>query len=208
MAKPTIGQTFRRTAALRGVHIELPQWLVLVFRALAHFWSHNGPGMAATVAFFGFLSLVPLVLLLLAFLANVIGSTVSARDVHHLFQSVVPGLSQQQFLQAYWHPIRHSRVTTTVLGVASLLLGTLGLHDSVDWAVNHLWQSDQKRPFWLMKLRGLAVILWVIVFALFSLWLSWLLAEVSGLPRGRGQPDSGTPDHRPAADRRLECGQR
>lgn len=150
-------------------------------RAVALCWRENVLGMAAMIAFFGFLSLIPLVLLLLAFAGDFTAGHVSTTDVRHLFQSVVPGLTQRQFQDAYWLPIHRSRVATRILGVVSLLLGSLGLHDSLDWAVNRLWKSDRGRSFWVMKLRGLAVILWVIAFATFSLVLTWLLAEVAGL---------------------------
>ncbi|MBV9278917.1 MAG: YihY/virulence factor BrkB family protein, partial [Chloroflexi bacterium] len=66
--------------------------------------------------------------------------------------------------------------TTRILGVISLLIGTTGLHDAVDWSVNRIWGATATRPFWLAKLRGLAVIVWVIVFAVSSLWLTWLSA--------------------------------
>jgi membrane protein len=159
----------------------MPGWATYPARAVALFLVHNGPGMAATVAFFGFLSLVPLVLLLLAFLGGAFGGLITPHEAQTLFRNAVPGLSRVQFQQAYWEPIRHSKTTTTVLGAASLFLGTLGLHDAVDWAVNRLWEAPQTRPFWLMKLRGLAVIVWVIAFALFSIWLTWLVTVVAGV---------------------------
>jgi membrane protein len=75
-------------------------------------------------------------------------------------------------------------VTTTVLGVVSLLLGTLGLHDSVDWAVNRIWRSPRNRSFLIAKLRGLAVIVWALAFTLLSLWIAWLWAIVFGMVHG------------------------
>jgi membrane protein len=149
-----------------------PGWLVDLGRAAALFWRDNGPGMAGTIAFFGFLSVIPLVLLFFAVAGIVLNGRVSDSDIRHLFHSVTPGLSQQQFLRTYWHPIQHSKVANTILGVVSLLLGTLGLHDSVDWAVNRLWQSTTSRTFWIGKIRGVAVILWVTVFAVLSLLLT------------------------------------
>jgi membrane protein len=134
--------------------------------------------MAGMVAFFGFLSAVPLLLLLLAFVGNILGGAVSAHQIRDLFQSVVPGLTQKEFLQTYWDPVRHSRVATTALGVLSLLFGALGLHDSVDWALNRIWRSTKRRSFWVGKMRGLGVILWVTAFAVLSLGLTslWALA--------------------------------
>ncbi len=147
-------------------------WLVDFGRAGALFWRDNAPGMAGTIAFFGFLSVIPLVLLFFALSGSVLNGRVSDSEIQHLFHNVTPGLSQQQFLRTYWHPIEHSRVANTILGVVSLLLGTLGLHDSVDWAVNHLWRSPRSRSFWIAKLRGIAVVIWVTVFAVLSLVLT------------------------------------
>jgi membrane protein len=147
-------------------------WLVDFGRAAGLFWRDNAPGMAGTIAFFGFLSVIPLVLLFFALAGSVLNGRVSDTEIRHLFHNVTPGLSQQQFLITYWHPIQHSRVANTILGVVSLLLGTLGLHDSVDWAVNHLWRSPRSRGFWIAKLRGVAVVIWVTVFAVLSLVLT------------------------------------
>jgi membrane protein len=159
-----------RDSAFGG--LQPPVWLVDFGRAAALFWRDNAPGMAGTIAFFGFLSVIPLVLLFFALAGSVLNGRVSDADIRHLFHNVTPGLSQQQFLLTYWHPIKHSRVATTVLGVVSLLLGTLGLHDSVDWAVNRLWRSPRSRGFWIAKLRGVAVVVWVTVFAVLSLVLT------------------------------------
>jgi membrane protein len=148
------------------------------------FWKDNAMGMAGMIAFFGFLAVIPMALLLLAFVGNVLGGVISAHDVQRLFHGVMPGLSKQQFLDTYWTPIRHSHATTTVLGVITLLLGSLGLHDSVDWAVNKLWHAPGGHPFWLSKARGVAVILWVTLFLLLSIGLSGLaalLASVTGV---------------------------
>ena len=138
------------------------------------FWRDNVPGMAGMIAFFGFLAVIPLALLFLALVGSVLGSLISVHDIRHLFHAVMPGLNQKQFLDSYWKPIRDTRETTTVLGVLSLLFGTLGLHDSVDWAVNRLWRSPGTRAFWVAKIRGAAIILWVTLFVFLSLALSAL----------------------------------
>jgi membrane protein len=142
--------------------------------------------MAGMIAFFGFLSAIPLLLLLLAFVGNVLGGMISARDVRDLFQSVVPGLTQREFLHTYWDPVRQSRVATTILGVVTLLLGAMGLHDSVDWALNRIWRTTERRSFWVGKLRGLGVILWVTAFAVLSLGLTSLWALALDLARTPG----------------------
>lgn len=150
------------------------------FDALVGFWRDNAMGMAGMIAFFAFLSMVPLLILLLAFIGEFSEGHISPHAIQSLFHSVMPGLSQHDFLHSYWDPVRHSKVATRILGVGSLLAGTLGLHDAVDWAVNRIWQSASHRSFWVSKLRGLGVIVWVIVFSTLSLALGWLLAVVLG----------------------------
>lgn len=147
-------------------------------QAAVAFWRDNALGMAAMIAFYAFLSLIPLVLLALAFFGGVLSSVVAAQDVRHLFEQVMPGLTKEQFVDTYWNPVHHSKVATTILGAISLLLGTTGLHDSIDWAVNRIWRSPEGRPFWISKVRGLAIVLWVIAFALLSLGLAWVWAIV------------------------------
>jgi membrane protein len=144
------------------------------------FSRNNAMGMAGMIAFFGFLSLIPLVLLLLAITGSILAGVVAPKDIERIFHSIIPGLTRHQFLSTYWDPVRHSSVATTILGVVSLLLGTLGLHDSVDWAVNRIWHSTKTRPFWIGKLRGLAVVVWAVGFGLFSLWLAWLWSVLLG----------------------------
>src|SRR3954447_23161740 len=146
-----------------------PRWVADLPHSMSLFLRHNGIGMAATIAFFGFLSVVPMVLLLLAFVGNVLAGAISDADVRRLFHGVMPGLSQHQFLKTYWYPVRQSHTATTILGVVSLILGTLGLHDAVDWAVNRIWEAPLKRSFWAAKARGLGVMVWVTVFAVLSL---------------------------------------
>lgn len=137
-------------------------------------------GMAGMIAFFAFLSLVPLLILLLAFAGDFSAGRVSPNQIQSLFHNVMPGLSRHEFLHTYWDPVRHSRVATRILGVVTLLAGSMGLHDAIDWAVNRIWESPRHRSFWLTKLRGLAVILWVIIFSISSLGVGWLWAVVLG----------------------------
>jgi membrane protein len=180
MAERVIAQPRRRAALPRpGSWLT---WLLDFVEAAKLSWRDNVPGMAATIAFFAFLSMVPLLILLLAFMGDILRGTIPAREIRGLFHTVMPGLSDHAFLTTYWYPVQHSQMATKVVGVLSLLLGTMGLHDAVDWGVNRLWQSTNGRPFWMGKARGAATIVWVIVFAVLSLWLTWLWAVLlSGL---------------------------
>ena len=182
MASPTAQRASRaETVSARTWRLPAFAPLEVLRSAAVAFWRDNAVGMAGMIAFFGFLSAIPLALILLAVLGNVLGGVVSPQQVRHLFSSVTPGLSQHDFLKMYWDPVRHSRVATTILGVVGLLLGTTGLHDSVDWAINRIWRSPETRPFWISKLRGLAVSVWGVAFVVVTLSLTWLWAQVLGL---------------------------
>jgi membrane protein len=177
----------RRSALDLEILPDLRVWWENIRDSAIAFVRDNCPGMAGMVAFFGFLSGIPLLLLLLAFVGNVLGGVISPHEIRDLFQSVVPGLTQKEFLQTYWDPVRQSKVATTVLGVVSLLFGALGLNDSVDWALNRIWRSSKRRSFWVAKMRGLGVILWVTAFAVLSLGLTslWALAlDLARAPSG------------------------
>lgn len=175
-----------KTAAARPRIVPLPglrvgQWLSDLGQAGASSWRDNALGMAGMIAFFGFLAVIPLVVLLLTFIGTVLGGIIPAHDVRTIFNLAVPGLSQKQFLTVYWNPVRHAKASTTILGILSMLLGTLGLHDSVDWAVNQIWRSAQPRRFWVAKVRGLAVTLWAMCYVVGSVVLTWVTAELLGL---------------------------
>lgn len=146
-------------------------WIDRARRSLVLFWRDNLMGMAGMIAFFGFLSVVPLLILLLALLGTIYGGSATDNDVRSLLHGVMPGLSTHQF-NSYWRPVRQSRATTTILGIASLFFGSLGLHDSIDWSVNRVWHAPRGHPFWIAKLRGVAIILWVALYAIFSLGLA------------------------------------
>jgi membrane protein len=179
MAKATRRDTLQAAPRLPALH-HAGRLRPLASAAIAA-WNDNVIGMSGMIAFFGFLALIPIALLLLAFAGDVMGSKLPSSEVQKLFHDAVPGLSQHQFLVTYWEPVRHSKVTTRVLGVVSLFFGTLGLHDSVDWAVNRIWQSERSRRFWVAKLRGLAVIVWVVAFVLLSVSLAGLWTVLLGL---------------------------
>jgi membrane protein len=180
MAERAMAQ--RQPEATVGPQGRTPHWLLDLVAAAKLSWRDNVPGMAATIAFFAFLSMIPLLILLLAFTGDILGGLVSTREIQQLFKTVMPGLSDHAFLTTYWYPVRHSQMATKIVGVLSLLFGTMGLHDAVDWGVNRVWQSTTNRPFWIGKARAVATIVWVIVFAVLSLWLAWVWAVVlSGL---------------------------
>lgn len=155
-----------------------PLWPLLLVEAVTSSWGDNVLSVAATVAFFAFLSMIPLLILLLTVMGDVLGGYVTTGQIRDLFRTVMPGLSDSTFLNTYWYPVKHSEVATRILGVVSLLFGTMGLHDAVDWAVNRAWKATAQRSFWVSKLRAALTIFWLIGFALLSLVLTWLWALV------------------------------
>lgn len=154
--------------------LTLALWRSDFLASVRIFWAENGLGMAGTIAFFGFLSLIPLVILLLAVMGDALLGHVSSQQVQQLVHNVLPGLTDRQFIHAYWDPVKHSHRATTVLGALSLVLGTLGLHDSVDWSVSRMWDRPKPRSFWLKKLRGALIVVWAAVLALLTLGLTWI----------------------------------
>lgn len=117
-------ETSRRSAIVLVSHTRSS--LSVLPDALVAFWRNNAMGMAGMIAFFGFLSLIPSILLLLDVLGHISVGPVSSYAIGRLFHDFVPGLSDKQFLDAYRRPVEHSRVATTVLGFVSLLFARWG----------------------------------------------------------------------------------
>jgi len=80
--KKGIARVSAQSETSKAVHrsrvlLLLALWRGDAIRTIKVFWRENGLGMAGTIAFFGFLSLVPLVILVLAFLGDILVGRVS-----------------------------------------------------------------------------------------------------------------------------------
>lgn len=127
---------------------------------LKEYSSDNGSLVAGAMSFYIFLSLVPLALLAIAIFAFVLGSTAQAQqriiDILGV-NSVGPGIGQM-VRQAI-----EDRGAATGLGVLAFLWSGISLIATLEGAMNHIWDVEQKRSYLSKRLIALAVLLMLIV---------------------------------------------
>jgi membrane protein len=119
----------------------------------------DGAGqLAALIAYYGFVSLFPLLLLLVTVLGFVLeGDPKDQTEVLHSALSQFPIIGDQ--LQSNIHSLKGS-VGSLAIGVVGLLLGGLGVVGATQNAFQQVWHIPRKRRpnFLTWRLRGIALL--------------------------------------------------
>jgi YihY family inner membrane protein len=134
------------------------RWLAIPVAVLRKFSNDQAGSLAALIAYYGFFSLFPLLLVLLTVLGFVLHGDPSAQaSVKHgvLAQFPIVGPQIQSNIQAL-----HGKAITLVIGIAGSLWGGLSVTSATQNAFNKVWAVPIKhRPgFVQTRLRGLAVL--------------------------------------------------
>ncbi len=103
-------------------------------RALHRFNHFRGTRLAATVTFYGFLSVFPLLILGFSVALRVVGSD-GVTQLEEFVELYVPGIASELRLQQ----VRSSAATLQVVGVATLLVTGLGWVDATRASVRAMW---------------------------------------------------------------------
>jgi YihY family inner membrane protein len=113
--------------------------------------------LAALIAYYGFVSLFPLLLVLVTVLGFVLeGNPTAQQNVLNSALEQFPIIGQQ--LQRNIHSVTGSPAALAI-GVVGLLLGGLGVVGASQNAMHHVWHIPRKRrpSFLTWRLRGLAL---------------------------------------------------
>lgn len=139
---------------------------------MAKFLRDRGPHLAAMVAYYALLSLVPflfLTLSLLAFIGHVGSSSYVIRELHHL----LPGQSVGD-LVATVHSIQRSAGTLGAIGLLGIVWASLGFYSALESAMNIVFDV-QNRAFFHQKWITFILVL----LSLLTLFVSLLLATTA-----------------------------
>jgi membrane protein len=114
-------------------------WTVLK-QTIAGWNEHEAPRMGAALAFYTILSLSPLVIVVIAIVATIVGS--SSAQTQLLAQ--VEGMMGAQSAEAVKQVIEHgqqssSGIIPSILGVVTLLFGASGVFGELRAALNKIW---------------------------------------------------------------------
>ena len=101
---------------------------------LAKYLRDRGPHLAAMVAYYALLSLVPFLFLMLSLL-GLLGPVSSGSYVIRELGHILPGQSATDLIQQV-HTIQHNAGTLGAIGVIGLAWGTLGFYSALESALN------------------------------------------------------------------------
>jgi YihY family inner membrane protein len=141
------------------------RWLAMPFAVIKKFSDDQAGSLAALMAYYGFFSLFPLLLVLVTVLAYVLhGDPGLQSSVKNgvLGQFPIVGPTIQKNITAL-----HGNVSSLIIGVAGALWGGLGVTNASQNAFNKVWAVPlRERPNFIQtRLRGLGVL--VLLGALF-----------------------------------------
>jgi YihY family inner membrane protein len=134
------------------------RWLAFGAAVIKKFGDDEAGSMAALIAYYGFVSLFPLLLVLVTVLGFVLeGDQKTQGEVLHSTLSQFPIIGNQ--LESNVHSLKGS-VGALTIGVAGLLLGGLGIVGATQNAFQQVWHIPRKRrpSFLTWRLRGIGLL--------------------------------------------------
>ncbi len=134
------------------------RWLAFPAGVIKKFGDDEAGSMAALIAYYGFVSLFPLLLVLVTVLGFLLeGDQKTQNEVLHSTLSQFPIIGDQ--LQSNVHSLKGS-VGALAIGVIGLLLGGLGIVGATQNAFQQVWHIPRKRRpnFLTWRLRGIGLL--------------------------------------------------
>lgn len=138
-----------RTAKARVLHLvsELRWLLRVIISSCDRFYWDNGFSKAASLAYSSLLSLVPLTALCFGVLAVFLQGDDRMREIQQfVFRQFVPGNSALQQLLPLVQEFSENMRTLNFLVLLTLVVTSLLLLNSIEYALNQVWQVFSPRP--------------------------------------------------------------
>ena len=134
--------------------LEIPAVLLIV-RTVREMGRDDATHMAAGVAYYAILSLFPLTIGLLFVLNLVLGSRTIEADLVDFFQTYLPG--SNELLGSNIQAVEGVHGFLGVIGIIALFWTASAMFGAISRAVNRAWDVHQDRPFYIDKVRNLAM---------------------------------------------------
>jgi len=155
-------------------------------RTLRRYQDHEGPRVAASIAFYVLFSSVPALAFLIASVTWVIGDPHDqAHIVGHMLDLLPTGSEQnREVLLRIVTAVRKASGGLTVLGALGLAWSSLGMFSAARWGLNRAWGTKSRANFLGVRLLDLAAAagIWML------LLLSALATAAVHLLAGEGTP--------------------
>ncbi len=127
----------------------------LLSRTVGELFADDGTHMAASVAYYAILSLFPLLLALIAGFSLALSSESVQEQLFDFFETYLPG--SLDLLESNIEAAIRLRGAVGLLGFLGLLWSAMAIFGAISRAVNRAWDVRRDRPFWVAKVRHLAM---------------------------------------------------
>jgi membrane protein len=162
---------------------------VSLWRGFLGFYHSDNLTYAASIAYYGLLSLFPFAMLGFAVLG---GLTSDEHDRTAVLDFILRYFPEQfEFIRTQLDAFITHRVTFGVAGTIALVWGALGVFGAISTAVNYAWGVEKTRSFWKHKLfsflmllvaGGLLIAALLLVSAAQVIGATWFAAVLSEFP--------------------------
>lgn len=136
----------------------------IAHRTITGFARHEGPMIAGSMAYFAMLALFQVLVLGVVLFSSLIGEGDARRILIAQLEEVLP--LQPGIVEAVIDSVVEARGGITIVSVAILLWGAIGLFGAITLGVGRAFAGAAQRPFWLDKLITLLLMASVAVLAL------------------------------------------
>jgi membrane protein len=144
---------------------------IILRESLKSFRRNNGLETSATLAFFGFFSLIPLLILIVYILSNVIlSSQVATKGIENLTEQIFPAYHKVLLKEVY--AVARQR-TWGLLSFIALFWAVTPLASSLRFAFLRIFKEEWNAPYWKDKLGNA-----VAVFIILVLFIGVILGEI------------------------------
>ena len=160
-----------------------------IWRGFLEFYNSDDLTYAASVAYYGLLSLFPFFLLLLSILGNATADPAHRDAAVTFISTYFP--ARFDFLKDQLDAFRRTRVQLGIGGSLGLIWAAMGVFSAVSSAVNHAWGVEKQRSyvrhkvfsfFMLLAAGGLLMATLMLVSAIQIVDASWFAAVVDRFP--------------------------
>jgi membrane protein len=126
-----------------------------VYRSFLQFRDDNGTDLAAGVAYYGMLSIFPLLIGIIAIASFFVDSGAVQALASEQIQAGAPGSAE--FLEQRIANIQRIRGTLSVFSIVGLIWTASAMFGAISRAVNRAWNVEGGPPFYIEKLRHIAM---------------------------------------------------
>jgi membrane protein len=151
-----------------------------VVRVADRYNADRGPLIAAAVAFFALLSILPFVLLSLAVLGRYIGVPGWREAVHHFLVQFL----QEQSVVSYLENLARDQGAIAGVGAVGLAWSTAQLFSNVEMAMDVAWRAPTGRHYLLSRALAFAMTVVAYVLLLAATLTTWILHGLHDVAQG------------------------